>query len=249
MAAPATKQDPIVPPKTLSELPSGLKEPLPPKRCIYQRMNAVMKDVRGVGKHSHNPQGGYRYAGHEAVTEALRDAYVKHGIIRTATVTKAEILDKGALLLTVQVAWICDDDPTSRHVVEMPGLQSSVKKDGGMAPVQVGMALSYAVKNAEFKCFSLTGDDTPDTEAADDDRGEPGPEESNEPSEAETAAMAYLARFAQVKTPSELKVLNDEIRENWNLVKTVRDFSERMVAARRRTAERLRKGDRQPGED
>jgi hypothetical protein len=250
MAAPATKQEPIVPPKTLSELPSGLKEPVPStKRCITERMNAVMKDVRGVGKNSHNPQGGYRYAGHEAVTDALRDAYVKHGIVRTATVLDTQILERGTLLLKVRVTWTCADDPHSKYDVEMPGLQSSVKKDGGMAPVQVGMALSYAVKNAEFKCFSLTGDDTPDTEAADDDRGEPSHEESHEPSEAETAAMAYLARFTQVKTPTELKVLNDEIRENWNLVKTVRDFSERMVAARRRTAERLRKGDRQPGED
>lgn len=224
-----------------SSIPSEMRSPQAPKRTIYQRMNAVMRDVRGVGKNSHNPQGGYKYAGHEAVTEALRDAYVKHGIIRTATVTGTQLLDRGALLLTVKVAWICDDEPHSRHEVEVPGIQSSVKKDGGLSPVQVGMALSYAVKNAEFKCFSLTGDDTPDTEAHDDDRGEPESYESREPSEAEMTANAYLARFPQVRSPTELKVLNDEIRENWDLVKRVGDFSERMVAARKKAAERLRR--------
>lgn len=248
MSAAAKKDEPVNQVRP-DFIPSELRVPQAPKRCIYQRMNSVMKDVRGVGKNSHNQQGNYRYAGHEAVTDALRDAYVKHGIVRTANVLKTEVLDRGALMLTVRVSWICDDDPSSRHDVEMPGLQSSVKKDGGLAPVQVGMALSYAVKNAEFKCFALTGDDTPDTEAQDDDRGEPEGYDSNEPSEADTAATMYLARFPKVQTPSELKVLNDEIKENWELVKRVRDFSEKMVAARRKAAERLRGGSRQPGED
>lgn len=235
------KQEPQATPIRESSIPEGMRAPQSPKRTIYQRMNAVMKDVRGVGKNSHNPQGGYKYAGHEAVTEALRDAYVKHGIVRTATVVGTQLLDRGALLLTVRVAWICDDEPHSRHEVEVPGIQSSVKKDGGLSPVQVGMALSYAVKNAEFKCFSLTGDDTPDTEAHDDDRGEYEGHDTREPSEAEMTANAYLARFPQVQSPSELRVLNDEIKENWELVKRVHNFSERMVAARKKAAERLRR--------
>src|SRR3972149_5251028 len=111
MAATATKQEQVLPPKTLGEIPSGLTVPQAPKRTIYQRMNGVMKDVRGGGQHSHNPQGGSKSAGHEAVTEALRDAYVKHGIIRTAPVVKTEILERGLLVLTVRVAWICDDEP------------------------------------------------------------------------------------------------------------------------------------------
>lgn len=246
MAATAAKQEQVTPPKTIGEIPSGLTEPKAPKRTIYQRMNAVMKDVRGVGKHSSNPQGGYKYAGHEAVTEALRDSYVKHGIIRTANVVKTEILERGLLVLTVRVSWICDDEPTSRHEVEMPGLQSSVKKDGGMAPVQVGMALSYAVKNAEFKCFSLTGDDTPDTEAEDDDRGEPEPVRHGS-DDAQHLAVEYLGRFTEVTTPEALKALNEEIKSNWARVKTVRDFSEHMVSARRKAAERIR--ERVPGED
>lgn len=248
MAATATKQETVVPPKTIGEIPSGLTEPKAPKRTIYQRMNAVMRDVRGVGKHSSNPQGGYKYAGHEAVTEALRDSYVRHGIIRTANVVKTEILERGLLVLTVRVSWICDDEPSSRHEVEMPGLQSSVKKDGGMAPVQVGMALSYAVKNAEFKCFSLTGDDTPDTEAEDDDRGEPA--QHQEPDAGTSLAVEYLGRFTECQTADDLKALNSVIKVHWDKVKHVRDFSEQMVNARRKAAERIRQAqERQPGED
>ena len=247
MAATAAKQEQVVTPKPLGEVPSALTEPKAPKRTIYQRMNAVMKDVRGVGKHSSNPQGGYKYAGHEAVTEALRDAYVKHGIIRAATVVKTEILDRGLLVLTVRVSWICDDEPTSRHEVEIPGLQSSVKKDGGMAPVQVGMALSYAVKNAEFKCFSLTGDDTPDTEAEDDDRGEP---ERPANDDAQSRAIEYMGRFTEVRDVKELDALKKEIRANWASVKTVRGIAERMVEAQRKAIERINSGNsRQPGED
>lgn len=250
MAATAAKQDVQPKPESIREssIPDGMRAPHSPRpRSIYQRMNAVMKDVRGVGKHSHNQQGNYRYAGHEAVTDALRDAYVKHGIVRTASVVKTEVLDRGTLLLHVRVAWICDDDPHSRHEVDVPGLQSSVKKDGGMAPVQVGMALSYAVKNAEFKCFALTGDDTPDTEAADDDRGEPvGNDSGDEPN---GLVVEYLARFAGVRTAKELESLKQEIRKNWSAVKHVRDIAERMVVAQRRAAERIRQQERQPGED
>lgn len=246
MAATAAKQETITP-KALGEIPAGLTVPQGPKRTIYQRMNSVMKDVRGVGKHSSNPQGGYKYAGHEAVTEALRDSYVKHGIIRVATVVKTEILERGLLVLTVRVSWICDDEPTSRHDVEIPGLQSSVKKDGGMAPVQVGMALSYAVKNAEFKCFSLTGDDTPDTEAEDDDRGEPEPQRAAN-DDAQSRAVEYMGRFTEVRDQKELDALKKEIRANWASVKTVRGIAERMVEAQRKALERLTK-ERQPGED
>lgn len=249
-ASAAVKQDttPPVAAKALEPIPEGMRLPQAPKRTIYQRMALVMKDVRGVGKHSHNQQGNYKYAGHEAVTDALRDAYVKHGIVRTASVVKTELLDRGLLLLTVRVSWVCDDEPTSRLDVEIPGLQSSVKKDGGMAPVQVGMALSYAVKNAEFKCFALTGDDTPDTEAEDDDRGEPQYRDPEETNESQALAVEYLGRFTEVRDLKELEVLKKTIRAHWGKVKSVRGIAERMVEAQRKARERLG-AEREPGDD
>lgn len=234
--------------KTVLQPDDIISSATPTGRTIYQRMALVMRDVRGVGKHSRNPQGNYSYAGHEAVTDALRDAYVKHGIVRTASVIRTEVLADGVLLLTVQVSWICDDHPASRLVVEMPGLQSSVKKDGGMAPVQVGMALSYAVKNAEFKCFALTGDDTPDTEEADNDRdddlrAERGTQASangNGRAEPTGLAVEYLARFTECKTADEVKALNELIKKNWDSVRAVPDFADHLVAARRKAGERIR---------
>lgn len=136
---------------------------------VYQRMRAVMKDVRGVGKSQYNSQAHYKYAGHEAVTEALRDAYVKHGIVRTADVIRSE-REGGLLRLHVLVSWINVDNPEDRYSVTMVGESMSPTKAREPTSTQSGVALSYAVKNAEFKAFSLTGDDTPDAEKQDEER-------------------------------------------------------------------------------
>jgi hypothetical protein len=221
---------------------------------IYQRIAAVMKDVRGVAKRSHNKQGGFSYAGHEAVTEALRDAYVKHGIVRTASVEGHELIDKGTLVLSVAVSWINIDNPEDRHSVIIPGLQSSVKKDGGASPVQVGMALSYAVKNAEFKCFSLTGDDSPDAESDEVEQYDVARQEDPQ-NTAQALAVAYLARFSECRTEEESRELKEEIRSNWQSVRSVPNFGEHMLSAMRKAAIRIRNAkvdeqrQRMPGED
>jgi hypothetical protein len=130
---------------------------------IYRRINAIMKDVVGVAKTDRNAHAKYNYAGHEAVTAALRSAYVKHGVVRHATVDEC-IREGGLLRLGVVVAFINIDDPTDRIELTMFAEAPSTTSKGGATPQQAGVALSYAVKNAEFKLFSLTGDDTPDAE-------------------------------------------------------------------------------------
>jgi len=210
---------------------------------IYQRINAIMKDVRGVGKHSRNPQGNYNYAGHEAVTEALHDAYVKHGVVRLATVEKSEVLERGTVSLMVRVSWVATDHD-SRIDVLIPALQSSVKKDGGLAPVQVGMALSYAVKNAEFKCFALTGDDTPDTEESDNDR-----EDTSH--FAKDTGEEWLKKFDEAKTLADITKISDGVKKAWDTLKTIPGFSETVVARRNAATARVRGYDngRQPGQE
>lgn len=142
---------------------------------IYQRLRAVMGDVVGVGKHEENRHGGYAYAGHEAVTAALRGAYVKHGIHRSATVLEDD-RNGGFLRLRVEVKWTNVDNPDDFHAVTVIGESPPVTKSGAPSPVQSGIAFSYAVKNAEFKVFALTGDDTPDAE--EDDGRETGRQRS-----------------------------------------------------------------------
>ena len=226
----------------------------PAARNIYQRLQAVMTDVRGVAKRGHNRQGNYKYAGHEAVTEALRDAYVKHGIVRTASVVGHELVDKGTLVLMVEVSWVNVDDPESRHTVVIPAVQSSVQKNGGPSPVQVGMALSYAVKNAEFKTLALTGDDTPDVESDEVEHYDGGNAsdahyEDHPRDDANSLATAYLARFSDCRSEADIKALREEVRGNWAAVRGVPNFGEAMVSMIRKTSARLRGSERMMGED
>lgn len=228
---------------------------------VYQRIAAVMRKVRGVAKRAENQQGRYKYAGHEAVTEALRDAYVEHGLVRTCTVESSELVDKGTLFARVRVCWINVDDPEDTHEVLIPTVQPSTLKSGGPSPMQVGMALSYAVKNAEFKTFALTGDDTPDVESDDaapyegpyDDEPRPigrGRQQPPQDDDAFALATEYLGRFTECRSESDIKALREEIRANWPRVRSVPDFGERVVVAIRTASKRLRdEYQRMPGED
>lgn len=167
---------------------------------IHQRMAAVMKAVRGVAKTQRNDHGGYMYAGHERLTDTLRDHYVALGILRSASVKSWSRDDKGCLTVEVIVAWECTDTPSDRKEVTMLGEAGRVTKDGGLSPVQFGIALSYAVKNAEFKAFSLTGDDTPDSEESDTERV---PE----------LVLDFIDRFDGAQTVADVEAIGAEVRD------------------------------------
>jgi hypothetical protein len=144
------------------------------KPNIYQRLNAVQKDVRGVGKHRTNQHQRYNYAGHEDVTEALRDSYVKHGIIRSAEIVDAHLDASACFIAKCRIEWVNIDDPQDRHVVHITSLApstSGASKGQLPAATHSGVALSYAVKTAEFKVLALTGDDTPDASGEEQTRG------------------------------------------------------------------------------
>lgn len=210
---------------------------------IWQRINAIMRDVRGVGKHQRNPQGNYNYAGHEAVTEALHDAYVKHGVVRTATVIKSDVLDRGVVSLMVRVSWVAIEGD-SRLDVEIPAVAPSVRKDGGVSAVQVGAALSYAVKNAEFKTFALTGDDSPDAEEQDDRDHEDTSDFAND------AGQEYLKKLDTCANAAEVQAVSDDVKKKWSSLKTIPGFGERFVEARGKAFARVaKKAEREPGED
>ena len=131
---------------------------------IHQKILAVMKAVKGVEKDSENKHARYRYAGHEAVTEALRSQFVEHGILRQVTVPACEVMIGGAIMITAKVSYI-DVEDDSRVDLEMPALQHCQTKTKEPIAQQVGQAVSYAVKNLEFKNFCLTGDTEPDADS------------------------------------------------------------------------------------
>ena len=49
---------------------------------IYQRINAVMVDVKTVSKERFQKFDKFHYVGHDDVTDPLHDAFVKHGIFQ-----------------------------------------------------------------------------------------------------------------------------------------------------------------------
>lgn len=131
---------------------------------IYQKIQKVMKAVKGVEKDSENRHGRYKYAGHEAVTEALRDHFAELGIVRQVSATDCKVLDNGAIQIEVHVAYV-DAEDESRIDVTMPAVQHSQTTAKTITAQQCGQALSYAVKNIEFKLFCLTGDTEADADS------------------------------------------------------------------------------------
>lgn len=204
------------------------------KRNIFERIRAVMLEVKGVSKEEYNQHNKYKYAGYETVNALVRGAFVRHDIVQTINMTECQVLDGGAIQMCVVITWTCADFPESFVSSSVFAVQHSQTSKGGVTAQQIGQGISYAVKNNLFKQLMLTGDDTPD---ADRHSGEP---DDIAPDEAVDAALDYLARFSEVATAEALEALNNEIKHNWGKVKVVKNFSENMVTERRKAAARLR---------
>jgi len=174
---------------------------------LHDRMARVMIDVHGVAKSDFNQHGKYKYAGHEAVTASLRVAYVKHRILRTASVKSFARTQDGTLQLLVAVRWASVDSPLDHVEVDVLGEAPTTTSSGKATGQQAGIAFSYAVKMAEIKAFSLTGDDTPNNE--DGDR-------TNEQAE------DFLRQFEECKTVQEVEALSREVREAGSSVASYR---------------------------
>ncbi len=188
---------------------------------IHQRMAAVMKAVRGVAKSEFNQHGKYKYAGHEQVTDALRDEYTRLGILRTASVLEYTRTPDGTLQLYVAVRWACVDKPDDAVEVKVLGEAPTTTSTGKATGQQAGIALSYAVKMAEPKAFSLTGDATPNPEAGD---------KVNEQAE------DFLRQFAECQTAQEVEALSVEIRSAGSSVSAYR---QELLAARTEAMKRI----------
>ena len=102
----------------------------------------------------------------------------------------------------------------------MPAIQPPQTTAGKVTAQQVGQAVSYAVKNVEFKLFALTGDDTPDSDGNDPEityREEYQPRETTRVQRApqndgaQALAVEYLARFEECRTIDEVNALNKEV--------------------------------------
>lgn len=213
---------------------------------IYQRINAVMAAVRGVGKDSHNPHGKYKYAGHEAVTSALRDHYVAQGIVRHSSVLSCTE-QGGVVMVNVRVSFVNVDDTSDRIELDAPAIQPPQTTAKTPTAQQVGQAISYAVKNVEFKLFALTGDDEPDSdsqpiEPAQERTGAPAQahETSEQNKAAHVRAAALLAKFPLANTQYGVTAINDEIKAEWANLKAVVGLAEKISDARNLARNRIK---------
>lgn len=128
---------------------------------IYQRINAVMKDVAYLKKDGviTVPGGSYTAITHDAVTAALRSSMVEHGIVMDASVIKHKVhrwepLKEGRMaqrttIAHVQCALVNIDRPDER----VEGVMVGYGQDSG--DKGIGKAISYAVKYFLLKQFSL----------------------------------------------------------------------------------------------
>jgi len=127
---------------------------------IYQRINAVMKEVEYVQKDGAISGGGanYKAVTHDQVTSVIRKSMVEHGIVIQVEQLKSEMLikrdvDKGVKMHLYSgdygVSFINIDKGEDRLTCT---INAHANDNGDKAP---GKAASYAVKYAMLKTFTL----------------------------------------------------------------------------------------------
>lgn len=153
--------------KKVSELPNVKRGTTDPNSLnILQRINNVRKDVAFIKKDKKVSGGGGNYSTvtHDNVTAHLHDSLVKNGIIIVPDLIQSEVVDSktttsgGTPIIrfeaTYLVAFHNMDEPNDFVAIQVA---SHALDYGDKAP---GKALSYAVKYAMLKVFSLeTGED------------------------------------------------------------------------------------------
>ena len=185
---------------------------------IYQRIRSVMSELDSVSKTKKVKHGDkFQYIGHDDVTEALQPLFVKHGIVQKVSMQTLERdADTQMIRVCALVAWVNIDNSEDMHVVTAFGESCATTGVRDGAPrgddLQVGKAVSYAVKVAQLKNFVLYGDTTPDNETGQPKqqaaaanvapRGEPV---------ADVMIDALAGQYEAVKTRAELDKLREDV--------------------------------------
>lgn len=177
-----------------------------PKPNIYQRLNAVMRDVRGVAKDRENKHQRYMYQGHADVTAAVRESYVKHGVVRSAEILTLTLDANHTCIVHGRVTWTNIDDKADVHAVTMWAAVPSTSNKGPAA-TQSGIALSYLVKQAELKTLALTDDDTPDAASEEQTRGQERAQVSRG-----VDFGALVAAFAKAATDADMRAASSAVK-------------------------------------
>lgn len=128
---------------------------------IYQRINEVRKEVKYIKKDAEVQ--GYTAVSHDAVTAAIRDSLIEHGIVVNPTLVKGDTKPTG----TTTAKGV----PFIRYEGEYDIQYINVEKPEDMAVMRVtahavdqgdkapGKCVSYATKQSMLKMFSLESGD------------------------------------------------------------------------------------------
>jgi len=141
---------------------------------IYQRINAVMKEVEYVKKDSavSGMGGGYKAVSHDQVISVARKSLVDNGVVIFPNQIKGEFLQMrdinatpqpikmGLYSGTYEINFVNINDGNDRITAT---IEAHANDNGDKAP---GKALSYATKSAILKVLSLESGDN------DESRGE-----------------------------------------------------------------------------
>ena len=122
-------------------------------RNIFQRINAIMKEVKYVQKSDKKVNNQYSFVSHDAVSSALQPHLVEHGVVIVPSVTN--LIEEGNRT-TVQmcISFVNIDNPSDMISITSYGYGIDSQDKG------IGKAVSYATKYAMLKMFCLeTGDD------------------------------------------------------------------------------------------
>ena len=127
---------------------------------IYQRINAVMKEVEYVQKDAGISGGGanYKAVTHDQVTSVIRKSMVTHGIVVQVEQLKSEMIIKRNVEAGVKMHLYSGDYAVSFINIDKGDdrltatINAHANDNGDKAP---GKAASYAVKYAMLKTFTL----------------------------------------------------------------------------------------------
>lgn len=184
---------------------------------IIQKIHAVMREVKGL-REEKNSHHRYLYVPHDEATSVLHDAFVKHGIVQSVSVREHTRSAEDLVRVKVEVTWLdVDAEPGGPPggtgvTVEAFGEAAAIK--GTIADLQIGKAVSYAVKYAQMKTFMLVGGER-DSEA--DDLGEVSGGNGKEKPKADGNTIeSFLKAYEDCPTLEEFEKLRKLVGKHLN---------------------------------
>ena len=125
---------------------------------LYQRLSLVQKAVSFIGHEDKRVNGQYSYVGHNAVSAAVRDALVLHGVFSYPH--SIESTENGnRLYVKLKMRFVNVDQP--EEFIDAESLGFGIDSSDKLG----GKAMSYAIKTCLLKVFLIpTGDHSEDIE-------------------------------------------------------------------------------------